>query len=78
MLFALLFGRRVPDFDVATGTLIEPKKFFARAKKTKAKTVAKETKTADENTEEVDGSKTSVLEKEDTIDENFEEEKDEK
>ena len=72
MLFALLFGRRVPDFDIATGTVIEPKKFFARAKKDK---VTKETTAKTE--EEIDGSKTSVLEKDDTIDENFEADKNE-
>ncbi|MGB1204292.1 MAG: Na+/H+ antiporter NhaC family protein [Chitinophagales bacterium] len=81
MFIGLLFGRKVPDFDVATGTLIEPKKMFKRAKKEKAKTAAKveeKENETEEPKEEIDGSKTSVLEKEDTTDENFEKDKDEK
>ena len=68
MLIALVFGRKVPDYDFATGMLIEPKKRAKKVKEKKTKTV-----------EETDSSKTSVLEKNDTTtDENFEEDKDEK
>ena len=68
MLIALVFGRKVPDYDFATGILIEQKKRAKKVKEKKTKTV-----------EETDSSKTSVLEKNDTTtDENFEEDKDEK